>query len=55
MLRDCQAKLHLLPIETKEALHHYDRDYSSDPSISVKDRPPTAGQLVAPRSCYRRC
>ena len=38
MLRDCQAKLHLLPIETKEALHHYDRDYSSDPSISVKDR-----------------
>ena len=38
MLRDKDSKLHLLPIETKEALHHFDRDYSSCPKVSEKDR-----------------
>ncbi|CAE6912084.1 DSK2B [Symbiodinium sp. CCMP2592] len=38
MLRDSQQKLHLLPIETKEALHHFDRDYSASPNVGEKDR-----------------
>ena len=37
MLRDKDSKLHLLPIETKEALHHFDRDYSSCPKVAEKD------------------
>ena len=38
MLRDSDSKLHLLPIETKEALHHFDRDFSSCPNVTLKDR-----------------
>ena len=38
MLRDKDSKLHLLPIETKEALHHFDRDFSLSPKVSEKDR-----------------
>ena len=38
MLRASDSKLHLLPIETKEALHHFDRDFSSCPNVTLKDR-----------------
>ena len=38
LLSDQEGRYHLLPITTKERLHHYEPHFSASPKLSDKDR-----------------